>query len=42
MKRWSASRFGPPMYMRGGGLWAKPMGLKQGAIGTTLGNTLGT
>ncbi len=42
MKRWSASCFGPAMYMRGGGLWAKHMGLKQGAIGTTLGNTLGT
>jgi len=31
-----------PTQMRRGGLWAKHMGLKRGAIGNTLGNTLGT
>jgi hypothetical protein len=28
MERWSASLFGPPIYVRRGGLWAKHMGLK--------------
>jgi len=38
--------FGPPIYVRRGGLWAKHMGLKRGAIRNTLGehieNPLGT
>jgi len=29
----------PTIYVRRGGLWAKHMGLKQGAIGNTNGNT---
>jgi hypothetical protein len=29
--------FGPPIDVRRGGLWAKQMGLKQDAIGNTLG-----
>jgi hypothetical protein len=37
MDRWSASPFGPRIYVRRGGLWAKHMGLKQGAIGNTHG-----
>ncbi len=44
MDRWSASSFGPLIYVRRGGLWAKHMGLKQGAIGNTheehIGNLL--
>jgi len=32
--------FGPPLRERGG-LWAKHMGLKQGAIGSTLGEHIG-
>jgi hypothetical protein len=38
--------FGQPIEVRRGGLWAKHMGLKQGAIGNThgeqIGNLLGT
>jgi hypothetical protein len=34
MERWSIFAFGPPI--RRGGLWAKHMGLKRGAIGNTL------
>jgi len=41
MKRWSASPFGPPIYVRRGGLWAKHVGLKRGAIGNTLGEYIG-
>ncbi len=40
MKRWSASPFGLPLAQlyrwEGGKLWAKHMGLTQGAIGNTL------
>ncbi len=38
MERWSASPFGP---LRRGGLWAKHVGLKRGAIGNTLGEHIG-
>jgi len=31
--------FGPPIYVRRGGLRAKHMGLKGGAFGNTLGDT---
>jgi hypothetical protein len=34
--------FDPPIWVRKGEVWAKHMGLYQGAIGNTLGNTLGT
>jgi hypothetical protein len=37
MERCSASPFGQAIWVRRGGLWAKHMGLKQGAIGNTLG-----
>jgi len=36
MERCNASPFGPPTYVRRGGLWAKHMGLKGGAIGNTF------
>jgi len=36
MERRKASTIGPPIEVRRGGLWAKHMGLKQGAIGNTL------
>jgi hypothetical protein len=39
MERWIASSFGPPIWVRRGGLWAKHMRLKQGAIGNTLRGT---
>ncbi len=49
MERWNGSPFGLPIQVRKGGLWAKHMGLKEGAIGNTLGehienlqNILGT
>jgi hypothetical protein len=32
LKLWSASPFDPAIQVRRGGLWAKHMGLKQGAI----------
>jgi len=38
MERGSASPFGP---LRTGGLWAKHVGLKRGAIGNTLGQHIG-
>jgi len=38
-ERQSAFPIGPCMYVRGGGLWAKHMGSKWGAIGNTLGGT---
>jgi hypothetical protein len=41
MKKWSASSFGPPIWVRRGGLWAKHMGLKGGAIGNTFGEHIG-
>jgi hypothetical protein len=41
MDRWSASPFRPLTYVRRGGLWAKHMGLKQGAIGNTHGEHIG-
>ncbi len=41
MERWSALPFGPPIYVRRGGLLAKHMGLKWGAIGNTLGEHIG-
>jgi hypothetical protein len=41
MDRWSASPFCPLIYVRRGGLWAKHMGLKQGAIGNTHGEHIG-
>ncbi len=34
-------RFGPPIQVRRGGLWAKHMGLTWGAIGNTLGEHIG-
>jgi hypothetical protein len=34
--------FGPPLYVRRGGLWAIHMGLKQAAIGNIFGNLMGT
>jgi hypothetical protein len=37
MESWSASPFGPPIYVRRGWLWAKHIGLNQGAIGNPLG-----
>jgi hypothetical protein len=39
MESWSVSPFAPPIQVRRGGLWAKHMGLKWGAIGNTLGGT---
>jgi hypothetical protein len=42
MERWSASPFGPTIYMKRGGLWAKHMGLKQGIIENTLGEHIGS
>jgi hypothetical protein len=41
MERWSPPPFGPAMYVRRGGLWAKHTGLKRGVIGTTLGEHIG-
>jgi hypothetical protein len=41
IERQSTSSFGPPIYVRRGGLWAKHMGLKQGAIGNILGEHIG-
>jgi len=43
MERWSAFPFGTPIYIEvlRGGLWAKHMGLKGGAIGNTLGEHIG-
>ncbi len=41
MERWSASPFGPATKVRSGGLWAKHMGLKWGAIGNTFGEHIG-
>jgi hypothetical protein len=41
MERWSVSPFGPPIWVRRGGLWAKHKGLKQGTIGNTLGKHIG-
>jgi hypothetical protein len=38
-ERQTAFPIGPCMYVRGGGLWAKHMRLKWGAIGNTLGWT---
>jgi hypothetical protein len=42
MQRWSACPFGPSKQVRRGGLWAKHLGLKRGAIGNTLGEHIGT
>jgi hypothetical protein len=36
MERCNASPFGPPIYVRRGGLWAKHMGFKGDAIGNTF------
>jgi hypothetical protein len=41
MERRSASPFDPPIQVRRGGLWAKHMGLKRGALGNTLGEQIG-
>ncbi len=41
VERWSASPFGPAIEARRGELQAKRMGLKQGAIGNTLGEHIG-
>jgi hypothetical protein len=41
MERRIASPFGPPIYVRRGGLSAKHMGLNQGAIGNTLDKHIG-
>jgi hypothetical protein len=41
MERWSALMFGPPIYVRRGGLCAKHMGLKRVAIRNTLGEHIG-
>jgi len=41
MERWSVSPFGPPLQVRRGGLWAKHIGLKPGAVGNTLGEHIG-
>jgi hypothetical protein len=36
-KKKKSSPFGPPIYVKKGGLWAKHVGLKQGVIGNTFG-----
>jgi hypothetical protein len=41
MERCNASPFGPPIYVRRGGLWAKHMGFKGGAIGNTFEEHIG-
>jgi hypothetical protein len=41
MESWVAFSFGPAVWVRMGGLWAKHMGLKRGVIGNTLGEHIG-